>query len=249
MKIRMFLCASVFLLFAQLGEASSRGNIREEFANKFSIMRKLSVFCRSTNENTALKSLNSLRDVFFRGNEDLGNAYQRSYQQSIFGITEKMNSDVDKIYTGITHLENSLKVSDPDDTNDKYMNELLRFLIVSEIGMIVSDQHFFTARDKVLEDLNQSLQFIRSAMYIPPTQNPGADIIVLDKLENLIDLAGYIYNEQIQWLMSSSYALQSLDIASFTIEGDSVFKGFAISQPPRIYIPVQDAAEYKLTGH
>ncbi len=248
MKIRLFLCVSAFLLFTQLSEASLRGNAMGEFAKKFTIMRQLSALCRSNNENTSLKALNGLRDVFFRSNDGLHDTYMRVYEQSVFGITEKMNSDVDKIYTGISNLESSLKVSDPDDENDKHMNELLRYLVVSEIGMIVSDQHFLTARDKVLEDINQSLQFIRSAMYIPPTQNPAADMIVLDKLANLIDLAGYIYNEQIQWLMSSSYALQSLDIASFTIKGDSVFKGFAISQPPRIYIPIQEAGEYDLTG-
>lgn len=237
MKAKLTILVSIFLCFAIAGDAATNGSILSEFAGKFVIMRKLAKFCRNQNENTSIKALNSLREVFFRGS-DLADLHgNRDYQQSIPGLTEKMNADVDRIYTGISNLENSLKVSDPTDNNDKYMNELLRYLIVSEIGIIVADKSFFTIRDKVNNDVTESLKFMRSAKYTLSAQNPENDTLILDKLTNLLDLAGYIYGEQIKWLMSTSYALQNLDIKSFTIQGDSVFSGFAVSRPPRIYIP------------
>jgi hypothetical protein len=212
-----------------------KGNVKGEFARKFEILRQLSSLCRSSNENTSLKALNSLRDVFFRNHEDQTGI--ATYSISVQGLIEKMNADIDRVYTGIIHLENSLKVSDPHDSRDKYMNELLKYLVISEIGLIVGDQHFFRVRDKILEDIRQSRQFVRSALYLPGENSSGDDLNIIDKLANVIDLAGYIYNEQIQWYMNSSFALQNLDTGSFTIKGDSVFSGFAINPPPRIYIP------------
>ncbi|KAF1080567.1 MAG: hypothetical protein GQF41_2977 [Candidatus Rifleibacterium amylolyticum] len=225
------------------------GNERSEFANKFMVMKKLAASCRSTSENTSVAALNALREVFFRNTEAYGmlSASSEMTGDSFQGLCDKMNSDVDKIYTGIRNLENSLKVSDPYDISDKYLNEILRFLLISEITMILNDQQFFVTRDKIISDIQQSRQFVLSAMYVPPTGAANSDLLVLDRLSNLVDLAGYIYNEQVQWMMNCSFAVQNLDVTSYSIAGDSVFKGFATNRPPRLYIP-GDPDDYTLSG-
>ena len=228
---------------------ASSGNARSEFANKFAVMKKLAAHCRSSNEGTSLSALNALRDVFFRTHDTLGfvTTSGNDFSDSFQGLCDKINSDVDKIYNGIGNLENSLKVSDPYDMSDKYLNEMLRFLLTSEITLILNDQQFFIMRDKIISDIQQSKQFVLSAMYVPPKGAENSDFLVLDRLSNLVDLAGYIYNEQVQWLMSCSFAVQNLDMTSYTIAGDSVFKGFSTNRPPRIYVP-GNADEYTLEG-
>ncbi|PKL48295.1 MAG: hypothetical protein CVV42_09980 [Candidatus Riflebacteria bacterium HGW-Riflebacteria-2] len=225
------------------------GNERSEFANKFMVMKKLAASCRSTSENTSVAALNAMREVFFRSNDNPGLIYSSDQimPDSFQSLCDKMNSDVDKIYTGVRNLENSLKVSDPYDISDKYLNEILRFLLVSEITLILNDQQFFVTRDKIMNDIQQSRQFVLSAMYIPPTGAENSDLLTLDRLSNLLDLAGYIYNEQVQWLMNCSFSVQNLAVSSYSIAGDSVFKGFATNRPPRLYIP-GSPEEYSLSG-
>jgi hypothetical protein len=113
--------------------------------------------------------------------------------------------------------------------------------------MILNDQQFFITRDKILGDIQQSRQFVLSAMYVAPADAENSDLLVLDRLANLVDLAGYIYNEQVQWMMNCSFAVQNLDVTSYSIAGDSVFKGFATNRPPRLYIP-GDSDDYTLSG-
>lgn len=228
---------------------AGQGNARSEFANKFTIMKRLAASCRSASEKTSIAALNALRDVFFRNYDTLGfvSTSGNDFSDSFQGLCDKMNSDVDKIHNGINNLENSLKVSDPYDMSDKYLNEILRFLLISEITLILNDQHFFVTRDKIVSDIEQSRQFVLSAMYLPSAGTNNKDILVLDRLENLLDLAGYVYNEQVQWFMSCSFAVQNLDMTSYTIAGDSVFKGFATNRPPRLYVPGTED-EYTLTG-
>ncbi len=225
------------------------GNERSEFANKFTVMKKLAANCRFSKEKVSVAALNALREVFFRNSENSGLTSRSAQLQtdSFQSLCDKMNSDVDKIYTGIRNLENSLKVSDPYDLSDKYLNEILRFLLISEITLLLNDQQFFVIRDKIFNDIQQSRQFVLSAMYIPPAGAENSDLLVLDRLSNLIDLAGYIYNEQVQWMMNCSFAVQNLDVTSYSIAGDSVFKGFATNRPPRLYIP-GTPEEYTLSG-
>ncbi|OGK09527.1 MAG: hypothetical protein A2W80_01900 [Candidatus Riflebacteria bacterium GWC2_50_8] len=239
----------VIALAVTTSATAGQGNARSEFANKFTIMKRLATSCRSASEKTSIAALNALRDVFFRNYDTLGfvSTSGNDFSDSFQGLCDKMNSDVDKIHNGINNLENSLKVSDPYDMSDKYLNEILRFLLISEITLILNDQHFFATRDKIVSDIEQSRQFVLSAMYLPTAGTNNKDILVLDRLENLLDLAGYVYNEQVQWLMSCSFAVQNLDMTSYTIAGDSVFKGFATNRPPRLYVPgTKD--EYTLTG-
>ena len=249
MKKRLLSTLLAMVLVVTPFANASQGNSRSEFANKFSIMKRLAASCRSSSEKTSIAALNALRDVFFRNHDTLGfvSTSGNEFSDSFQGLCDKMNSDVDKVHNGINNLENSLKVSDPYDMSDKYLNEILRFLLISEITIILNDQHFFTTRDKIVSDIQQSRQFVLSAMYLPPEGAGNKDILVLDRLENLLDLAGYVYNEQVQWLMSCSFAIQNLDITSYTIAGDSVFKGFTTNKPPRLYIPGTEE-EYILSG-
>ncbi len=246
---KILLFAIIFCLFNHSVYSLTGGNSRSEFAGKFIIMRELASKCRSNNEKTGLTALNALRDVFFRNMNSMPQTYSIAGRNTtIAGMIEGMNNDVDRIQTGFIHLENSLKVSDPFDAADKYMNELLKYLLVSEISLVVANQSFFSARDRFKADIEQGRKFIISAMYLPPSDNPDSDLIVLDRIENIIDMAGYIYNEQIQWLMNASFALQNLDIKSFQINGDSVFSGFSVGKPPRIFIPL-DQQHYTLRGN
>ncbi len=248
--MKLFRLVAILMLTALTSHLHAySGNERSEFANKFTVMKKLAASCRSTNEKTSVAALNALREVFFRNSENysLPVTSGQAASDSFLSLCERMNSDVDKVYTGIRNLENSLKVSDPYDISDKYLNEILRFLVISEITMILNDQNFFTVRDKILDDIQKSRQFILSAMYVPPAGAENSDLIVLDRLSNLVDLAGYIYNEQVQWMMNCSFSVQSLDVTSYSIAGDSVFKGFATNRPPRLYIP-GNRDDYTLSG-
>lgn len=223
--------------------ADTLGNDRAEFSRRFSIMRQISIFCRSNNENTALMSLNSLRDILFRSHiNPLGTS--ASTDDSPSGLIMRMNSDVKKIYTGILNLENSLKLSDPHDPDDKQMNELLQYLVVSEITLILNDDFVFRASEKTREFIRQARITIASLMSQIPENDTMSNFHAMDALENLMNLTEYIYNEQIQWLMNASYALQSLDVATFTINNESVFTGFNIKQPPAMY--VNNTGEYNL---
>lgn len=243
--------AAVLVLTLALSNAiyAYSGNERSEFANKFMIMKKLAASCRSSSENTSVAALNAMREVFFRNSENfaLTSSADTTVSDSFQSLCDKMNADVDKVYTGIRNLENSLKVSDPYDISDKYLNEILKFLLISEISLILNDQQFFISRDKILNDIQLSRQFVLSAMYVPPGDTKSSDLLVLDRLSNLIDLAGYIYNEQVQWMMNCSFSVQNLNVTSYSIAGDSVFKGFATNRPPRLYIP-GNPDDYTLSG-
>jgi len=150
-----------------------------------------------------------------------------------------MNSDVDKIYTGLTNLENSLKLSDPSDQQDKYLNEILQYLIVSEIALILKDDFFLKGSEKTRRLIEEK----RQAVFEKIQNNSTGDFKTthaVDSLENILNLADYIYNEQVQWLMSTSFALQNLRISDFTISNESVFNGFKVNRPPRIYVINED---------
>ncbi|MBU1109492.1 MAG: hypothetical protein KKB51_22615 [Candidatus Riflebacteria bacterium] len=250
MKKILLVAMLALTLFTPPTIDASNGGARREFANKFTVLKKLASHCRSSNDKTSLAALNALRDVFFRNYDTLGfvttsgNVFSDSFQ----GLCDKINSDVDKIYNGITNLENCLRVSDPYDMSDKYLNEMLRFLLISEINIILNDQQFFSMRDKITNNIQQSKQFVLSAMYVPLEGAANSDLFVLDRLSNLVDLAGYIYNEQVQWLMNCSFTVQNLDLNGYTIAGDSVFKEFSTNHPPRIYVP-GNTDEYTLAGN
>lgn len=228
---------------------ATSGSELSQFANKFIVMKKLAAKCRSNSETTSIAALNALREVTFRNLENSQRStYSSTLTASFQGLCNKINADVDRISAGISNLENSLMVSDPYDVSDRYLNEVLRFLVVSEITFILKDQTFFNLRDQVMLDIEQSRQFVMSSGYIAKTGEKDRDLLVLDRLANLVDLAGYIYNEQIQWLMNCSFAVQNLDLTAYSIVGDNLFKGFTSSRPPRLYIP-GSPSEYQLSGN
>lgn len=230
-------------LLATTLNASMSGNDRAEFAGRFSRMRQIAAFCQSRNVNTALASLNNLREMLFRSHiNPLGTSINEDDSPS--GLIMRMNADVKKIYTGILNLENSLKLSDPLDPNDKQLNELLQFLVVSEITLILKDDYFFRISEKTRTFIQQARNTIISLMAQTPESDTIRNIHAMDALENLLNLTEYIYNEQVQWLMNASFNLQSLDITTFTINNDSVFTGFNIRQPPAMY--VNNTGEYNL---
>lgn len=250
MKKKLLMTVLALTLALTTRVSANTDGTRQEFANKFTVMKKLAASCRSTSENTSIAALNALREVFFRNLDifSLNQSGDKTVSDSFQWLCDKMNSDVDKIHVGIGNLENSLKVSDPYDISDKYLNEILRFLLISEITLILNDQYFFNLRDSITKDIQQSRKFVLSAMYIPAGSSENDDLLVLDRLSNLIDLAGYIYNEQVKWLMNCSFAVHNLDVTGYSIAGDSVFKGFATTRPPRLYIP-EGTDKYQLSGH
>lgn len=230
-------------LLATTLKAGMGGNDRAEFAGRFSKMRQIATFGQSNNENTAIASLNSLREMLFRSHINPPGTIIKE-DDSPSGLIMRMNADVKKIYTGILNLENSLKLSDPLDPNDKQLNELLQFLVVSEITLILTDDYFLRISEKTRTFIQQARSTIMSLMPQIPEADTMRNFHAMDALENLLNLTEYIYNEQVQWLMNASFNLQSLDITTFTINNDSVFTGFNIRQPPAMY--VNNTGEYNL---
>lgn len=225
------LCILIAILFSSL-PCSAKTTTERKFSEKFSTLKKVSKYCDSSNEKTSIVALNSLRNILFRDQSYFyGESNKNSTDLKSFrGLSDKMNSDVDKVYIAVKNLENSLELANPKNPEDSYLIKLIRYLIVSEIAMIIRDDSFFATREKIQHDIQLGLRFINSAMYLPPEEGSSADIKVFDRLSNLIDLADYIYREQINWLMKSSYSIQRLIPTSNTTV-------IQISKPPRIYIP------------
>ena len=221
--------------------AELRLSRRSNYTGKFMVMRHLVKLSSSKSEAVAVEAMNRLREVLFRSENLLvAESGQSETKTSPAEMVNRMNYDVDKIHQAVFNLENAISVANLEDANDRAVLKSIKLLIVDEIKQILSSGIFLDYHEQISLNIQKDLSRLESQTSINPIRKKK-NRQVLKNLQQLLDLAWYIYAEQSQWLMATAFRLECLKIDQLSMKSP-LFLAPELNHtvPPRMYVPGTD---------
>lgn len=242
---RILYFLSVFLLLTSISFGQLRGSsIRSPYINKFLILKKLSRLATKNDKAVEKAAYQQMIKVIFRNGLLLYTLKNNNLKENLDGVATYLNSKVKRIFTGIKNFNGCAKVADWQQKDDRHLIQVIANLISNEIGQTTVSTKIMKAFAKIDSDINSSKETIQKNN----TQYREHNLSVIRRLKEALDMSRYIYQEQIRWLMTSLYKVESLAEQIRTNKPGNVNKTslIEVDSPPVVYIPNFSGKDWSL---